>query len=120
MLKFGRAGYTWFPKSCDGKVKSVGTVELVESSNHEMPNGETTFHRSKKPVYAHINRRCAACAARVRITVYEDGTYRGGEYFGKMPELAMRKRPGGYDAAVADEIWRHSDEYWECINCTRR
>ena len=53
----------------------------------------------------------------MRIAVYEDGSYRGGEYFGKMPEFAMRKRPGGYDPAVAEEIWKYSDEQWEWPEC---
>lgn len=54
------------------------------------------------------------------MTVYEDDSYRGGEYFGKVPEFAMRKRPKGYDPLVAEEIWRHSDEYWECPSCSRK
>lgn len=94
----------------------------VESIGSSRPtaNGEVTFNTSKKQISAHLNRICAICGAHVRITVYKDGTYRGGEYFGKMPELAMRKRPGGYDAALAEEIWRHSDEYWECGPCARK
>jgi hypothetical protein len=65
-----------------------------------------------------INRRCSVCGGNISVTVYEDGRYRGGEYFGKMPELAMRKRPGGYeDRTLAEEIWLHSDEYWECLEC---
>jgi hypothetical protein len=32
----------------------------------------------------------------------------------------MRKRPGGYDPLIADEIWRYSDEWWECPSCARK
>jgi hypothetical protein len=48
-----------------------------------------------------INRQCVVCGGRIQVTVYEDGSYRGGHYFGKMPEFAMRNRPGGYDPLVA-------------------
>jgi hypothetical protein len=55
------------------------------------------------------------------VIVYDDDSYRGGEYFGKMPELAMRKRPREYDdTAVAEKAWRHADEYWECPACARK
>lgn len=74
----------------------------------------TDFSKPKKPIRARINRRCLVCGRRIQVTVYEDDSYCGGEYFGRMPEFAMRKRPGGYDPLVAEEIWRHSDEYWEC------
>jgi hypothetical protein len=59
-------------------------------------------------------------AGHTRPWLYEDGGYRGGDYFGKMPEFAMRKRPGGYKPAVSEEIWKHSDEYWECLECSSR
>lgn len=56
----------------------------------------------------------------MRVIVHEDGRYRGGEYFGKMRELQMRKRSVGYDdPSIAEEIWKHSDEYWECLACAR-
>jgi hypothetical protein len=65
-----------------------------------------------------INRRCSVCGRNIRVTVYKDGRYRGGEYFGQMPELAMRKRSREHeDRALASEIWLHSDEYWECLEC---
>jgi hypothetical protein len=48
---------------------------------------------------------------------FTDNTYSGGEYFGQVPELAMRKRPSGVDAAIAEEAWKHGDEYWECAAC---
>jgi hypothetical protein len=53
------------------------------------------------------------------VIEYEDGSYSGGEYFGKVPEFAMRKRPGDCDPEIAEEIWKHSDEYWECPHCAR-
>jgi hypothetical protein len=59
------------------------------------------------------------CAKPFHITVYQDGSYRGGDYFGRMPELRLRKRPQHNDPAVAEEIWKHSDEYWECLRCSR-
>ena len=49
---------------------------------------------------------------RIWVMVYQGGRYHSGEYFGQMPELAMRKQPAGYDDPdVAEEIWKHSDEY---------
>lgn len=80
----------------------------------------TDFSKSRKPIRARINRQCLVCGRRIQVTIYEDDSYRGGEYFGRMPEFAMQKRPGGYDPLVAEEIWRHSDEYWECPSCARR
>jgi len=81
-------------------------------------------HRSRpsprsKTIRAYINRRCVICAKPIRITVYQDGGYRGGEYFGKMPEIWLRKPPQHDDPVVAEEIWKHSDEYWECLKCAR-
>jgi hypothetical protein len=111
---------SWSPTLGDGNVRRADAGGPVERNVRGLPNGENTFNKSKKQIAAQINRVCAICGARVQITVYEGGTYRGGEYFGKMPELAMRKRPGGYDARLAEEIWRHSDEYWECVACARK
>lgn len=67
-----------------------------------------------------LNRRCVVCGKRIQVAVYEDRSYRGGVYGGIAPGFALRKRPGGYDPEVAEEIWRHSDEYWECLRCFRR
>lgn len=79
------------------------------------------FNRVKRTIQSRINRRCVICGRHIRVIVYEDGSYRGGQYFGEMPELAMRKRPREYDdPVIAEDIWRHSDEYWECPACARK
>lgn len=61
------------------------------------------------------------CGKHIRVIVYEDDSYRGGHYFGKVPEFRMPKRPRKHgDPLVAQEIWKHSDEYWECPACARK
>jgi hypothetical protein len=79
--------------------------------------GANKFSRKRLSIKTKLNRLCALCGRHIPVNVYQDGSYRGGEYFGKMPEFAMRKRPGGFDPAITDEVWKHSDEYWECSEC---
>jgi hypothetical protein len=80
-------------------------------------NGGNDFSKKTEDAHISMNRLCGVCGEAMLVTVRVDGSYCGGEYFGKMPELAIRKRPAGYEPAVAEEIWRHSDEYWECPDC---
>lgn len=74
-------------------------------------------HKRRKTL---VNRRCVICGKHIKVTVFEDGRYRGGEYFGNMPELAIRKHRDYGDAAITEEIWRHASEYWECPACARK
>lgn len=47
-----------------------------------------------------INRTCASCGKDIRVILYEDRSYRGGHYFGKMT-LDNKKQA----------------EYWDCPKC---
>jgi hypothetical protein len=42
-----------------------------------------------------IERKCAVCGRTLTITIFPDGTYKGGHYFGKINGI----------------------EYWECNEC---
>jgi hypothetical protein len=86
-------------------------------------NGERTSetdstHQTEMPVKTYLNRVCCLCGGFFVVTLFENGSYQGGVYWGKEPQFAMRKRPReGASPAVLEEIWRHSDESWECHDC---
>ncbi|RLM40464.1 hypothetical protein DVK04_19675 [Haloferax sp. Atlit-105R] len=71
-----------------------------------------------------IERNCVDCGKTIRSTVYEDGTYDGGHYFGEftVPDEdsgGEYEKPGeweGHDVVkwTGEEL---SYEYWECDNC---
>jgi len=47
-----------------------------------------------------LKRTCASCGKTIKVILYEDRSYRGGHYFGKL-QLDNNKRA----------------EYWECPGC---
>ncbi|MDP2946736.1 MAG: hypothetical protein Q8N88_01345 [Nanoarchaeota archaeon] len=47
-----------------------------------------------------LKRTCASCGKKIKVILYEDRSYRGGHYFGKM-QLGNNKLA----------------EYWECPKC---
>lgn len=71
-----------------------------------------------------IERDCMECGETIEITVHEDGTYDGGEYFG---EFALAKAGAEGEYEKTGEIdgfdvveWtgqKESYEYWECNEC---
>lgn len=71
-----------------------------------------------------IERDCMECGKKIEITIYEDDTYEGGQYFGEftVPEEGSEgeyEKTGeweGYDVVK----WtgeKESHEYWECDDC---
>jgi len=52
-----------------------------------------------KPILKKLQKTCAVCGAKIKVTLYEDRTYHGGHYFGNI--LANNKYV----------------EYWECPKC---
>lgn len=56
--------------------------------------------KKKKIVAKLLKRACLVCGKKLNIEVYKNGTYKGGEYFGKV-ELRKNKKT----------------EYWECPKC---
>ena len=48
-----------------------------------------------------ICRECVACGKEIKVTLYNDRTYRGGHFFG---DIGLR-------------IGRKKAEYWECPKC---
>jgi len=65
-------------------------------------NGKSHFLERSKRVKQTFKRHCAVCGKEITITLYEDGTYEGGHFFGKIPR-------GG-----------ELVEYWECNDCYRK
>lgn len=72
-------------------------------------------------------RECAICGKRIYVTVYEDGHYRNGHFFGKL-ELPVEgtgeyKKIGtskllGLKADVVEWTGKEKKvEYWECNSC---
>lgn len=53
---------------------------------------------SKKDTAEIIHRNCVCCGAKIEVTLFKDGAYENGHYFGKSKELG---------------------EYWECEKCYR-
>jgi len=56
--------------------------------------------KKKKVVAKHLKRSCIVCGKKLDVEVYEDGTYKGGEYFGKIKLPKLKET-----------------EYWECQKC---
>ena len=66
-----------------------------------------------------IKRKCVICGETITIKVYDDGSYEGGHYFGKMviPKsfpVEMDENHPNY--AGEDEEYIYF-EYWECNSC---
>lgn len=53
-----------------------------------------------KKIVKRLEKTCACCAAKIKVISYEDKTYRGGHYFGKINVGKTVKY-----------------EYWECPKC---
>ncbi len=75
-----------------------------------------------------IRRECETCGKKIYATVYNDGHYKGGHFFGKIdiPKkdtgkykiIGKQKLPGGEKIDVVE--WTGQDEtieYWECDDC---
>jgi len=74
-----------------------------------------------------IRRECVVCGKRIYVTVYEDGYYRGGHFFGKIGlpiEGTGEYKKVGTSKILGDKIdvveWTGKEkkmEYWECNAC---
>jgi len=73
-----------------------------------------------------LKRRCAVCGKELKIKVYEDGSYRGGHYFGKVPinwkdvKTIGKTRIGKIDVNVVELVEPECEEYWECEDCYKK
>ena len=56
----------------------------------------------KKRIAKRMTRKCEVCGGEIKVTVYSDGTYAGGNYF--TPLFLSRRR-------------KKSEESWECEKC---
>jgi len=80
-----------------------------------------------------LEKICACCGRKIRASLYQNKTYRGGHYFGKIPlhtkrELqkalkagTRKKRIGDFEINVLkkDPKSYKCEEYWECPRCYR-
>ena len=87
--------------------------------------------KMRKEITKHIVRQCVVCGKNANISVYADGKYRGGHYFGKIL-LHTKKawseaiRAGTHEVKMGGSIWKVMNkdpkpykyaEYWECPKC---
>ena len=66
----------------------------------------TIKHPSKK-----LEKACVACGKEIKVILYQDRSYRGGHYFGKMSLSAKQKAEEGISSPGKPV------EYWECRKC---
>jgi len=52
----------------------------------------------KKQIIERLNRACSCCGGKIKVCLYQDKSYCGGHYFGK----------------ILDD---NKKEYWECPKC---
>ena len=78
-----------------------------------------------------LKKNCSVCARKINLIVYQDRTYRGGHFFGKIPlfsNKALRKamefgthasKLGGATIQVMNRGPKPQryEEYWECPRC---
>lgn len=72
-----------------------------------------------------LERNCAVCGKKLEITVYDNGEYGGGYYFGEIEipvEGTGEYKKVGYNRELDAEIMKWTGknkkvEYWECENC---
>lgn len=73
-----------------------------------------------------IKRKCSACGKKLSITIYDDRTYKGGNYFGDI-DIEIGKgehiKVGEFDISNHKANMVHwtgatkKVEYWECDEC---
>lgn len=84
-----------------------------------------------KSIKDRLNKECSICGRRIKLIRYENHSYRGGHYFGKV-ELCTKKeearaRKFGTTMRIIDGMEIHVArkdpkpysfyEYWECPKC---
>lgn len=84
-----------------------------------------------KEIKKRLTKDCAICGTCMKVIIYNDKTYRGGHFFGKIPlhtdEAWKKALKSGYTEKKIGTImvrvmkkdpvaYRHT-EYWECPKC---
>lgn len=87
-----------------------------------------------KKVIERFRRKCVVCAKPLKVISYSDGTYGGGNYFGKMPLVSKKEQErveklgtkpykfGDLTLRVYKEDPKsyREIEYWECLDCSKK
>ena len=85
----------------------------------------------KKEISKKIGKQCAVCGNKIKVTIYNDKSYRDGYYFGKIPicskkEKEKSRKSGTYKEKIHGHIFNVCNydprpykkiEYWECPAC---
>ncbi len=75
-----------------------------------------------------LEKECAVCGRKIRAILYNDRSYRGGHYFGKIPfykkgtidfKDTEKVKIGGLELNVLKNLPKPAkhEEYWECPKC---
>lgn len=85
----------------------------------------------RKQIKERLDKSCSICGKKMKVVLYDDKSYRGGHYFGKVPlhtkkELreslragTITRKIGGLEMKVLrkdPKPYGHF-EYWECPKC---
>ena len=73
----------------------------------------------------YLIRNCSVCSRKIKIRLYNDGHYKGGEYFGKLRRpIKTSKKPLRYSKILGKRYpilrvlkYGPEVEYWECPKC---
>lgn len=78
-----------------------------------------------KTIKKRATKICSCCAKQINVILYNDKTYRGGHYFGKVPlcdKNSYKKtttkidRKTGWNIVIGLKV-KERVEYWECPKC---
>lgn len=58
-----------------------------------------------------LDKMCVVCGKEIKVILYQDRSYRGGHYFGKLSVPAKQEIEKGTPPS------RKPAEYWECPKC---
>ena len=85
----------------------------------------------KEIITKRLRKTCAGCGRKINVILYEDKSYRGGHYFGKIPLYTDREFEKAHSVGTTKERfgkvvievlkkdpkpYAHA-EYWECQSC---
>ena len=84
--------------------------------------------KTDKTIIDRLNRKCVVCGKKIRVILYDDRSYRGGHYFGKIP--LCKKEDIDFENTEKVKIGEMTlnvlkndpkpyayEEYWECPKC---
>ncbi len=86
---------------------------------------------SKKVIKEHMHKDCSICAKHMDVILYNDRSYRGGHYFGKVPLSTEKEKARARSFGTRTVMWGDKEvqvakkdpkpygyaEYWECPKC---